>query len=181
MSLGDTRGKAASVLVIAGVILSVLIVAPPPAMAASTTWMPRRQSKDSGPAVHHDTSPPLASIPPAPPPPDDKKKEHHDKRDDYHFQQVSPSGPDPVVQSQPGSGAAPPTANSFDGLGVGFTGPQGTFQFVGVPSDDNIAVGPSCASLAWRLKTERRRITHHSSLILNLVEADKRFSHAPRP
>jgi hypothetical protein len=60
---------------------------------------------------------------------------------------VSPSSPDRaateagVEQRANGSGPAPTIVASFDGMGVGFTGPQGTARS-GNPSDNSIAVGP---------------------------------------
>ncbi len=45
-------------------------------------------------------------------------------------------------QTQPGSGAAPSLIYNFDGLGQGFSGPQGTMTDNYVPPDTNGAVGP---------------------------------------
>jgi hypothetical protein len=47
---------------------------------------------------------------------------------------------DPVVQSTAGTSAATVGAN-FDGVGYGFTGPNGSFSLGGVPPDPNSAVG----------------------------------------
>src|SRR5258708_8748923 len=38
--------------------------------------------------------------------------------------------------------AMPSPSNSFDGVGQGFTGPQGTFNVTSAPPDPNGAVGP---------------------------------------
>lgn len=46
-----------------------------------------------------------------------------------------------VEQTSPGTGPAPVLVESFDGLGVGFQGPQGP-GFGGNPSDNTLAVGP---------------------------------------
>jgi len=48
---------------------------------------------------------------------------------------------DPIVQSVVGGAAAPTLGTGFDGLGQGFTGPQGTFSITGAPPDTNAAVG----------------------------------------
>jgi hypothetical protein len=48
--------------------------------------------------------------------------------------------PDPVVQTT-ASPAVPTISTSFDGLGQGFTGPQGSFSVTGVPPDPNALVG----------------------------------------
>jgi hypothetical protein len=47
---------------------------------------------------------------------------------------------DPVVQTTV-SPAVPTPSASFDGLGQGFTGPQGSFSVTGVPPDPNASVG----------------------------------------
>src|SRR3979409_2025888 len=49
---------------------------------------------------------------------------------------------DPVVQTTVAPAVPTPSA-SFDGLGQGFTGPQGSFSVTGVPPDPNAAVGTS--------------------------------------
>src|SRR5215475_531035 len=46
-----------------------------------------------------------------------------------------------VEQTAPGNRPAPVIVASFDGLGVGFSGPQGTAPFRN-PSDNSLAVGP---------------------------------------
>jgi hypothetical protein len=48
---------------------------------------------------------------------------------------------DPVIQSAPGVAAAPTLGAGFDGIGQGFSGPQGTFTVTGAPPDTNAAVG----------------------------------------
>jgi hypothetical protein len=102
------------------------------------------QSRESGPASHFDTSPPLTAMPIAPQSAEDKqKKEHHDKRDAHVQQHPATDAPDPVVQSAPVGAAAPAATNSFDGLGEGFTGPQGAFSVDTAPPDTTFAVGPS--------------------------------------
>jgi hypothetical protein len=49
--------------------------------------------------------------------------------------------PDPVVQSTPGAASAPTLGTGFDGIGQGFSGPQGSFSVTGAPPDTNAAVG----------------------------------------
>jgi len=48
---------------------------------------------------------------------------------------------DPVVQSQPSTSVVTVQGLGFDGVGVGFTGPQGTFTPDAAPPDTNGAVG----------------------------------------
>jgi hypothetical protein len=50
-------------------------------------------------------------------------------------------GPASVEQTTQGAGPAPIMAESFDGLGVGFTGPQGSATLRN-PSDNSLAAGP---------------------------------------
>ena len=52
-----------------------------------------------------------------------------------------PRGAEEVEQRAPGARAAATLVASFDGLGVGFTGPQGTATGRN-PSDNSLAVGP---------------------------------------
>ncbi|MFT5141976.1 MAG: hypothetical protein ACI80V_001607 [Rhodothermales bacterium] len=52
-----------------------------------------------------------------------------------------PASPLPVEQTSHGSGPAPVLVASFDGLGVGFDGPQGPAATRN-PSDNSLAVGP---------------------------------------
>src|SRR6478735_1639834 len=54
---------------------------------------------------------------------------------------VAPGDPPNVEQTFPGSQSAPSLVESFDGLGVGFAGPQGTAALRN-PSDNSLAVGP---------------------------------------
>ena len=52
-----------------------------------------------------------------------------------------PAGAAAIEQTAQGAGAAAAIVASFDGLGVGFEGPQGTIA-AGNPSDNSLAVGP---------------------------------------
>jgi hypothetical protein len=90
--------------------------APLPALFASYQIPPR-------PDRAHSTTAPVASAAPALVP--------------------SKIGPEEaaVEQVQPGSAPAPTLITSFDGLGAGFSGPQGTSEGRN-PSDNSIAVGP---------------------------------------
>ena len=54
----------------------------------------------------------------------------------------APAGAGAVEQVRAGSGSAPRLVASFEGLGYGFYGPQGTAQFRN-PSDNSLAVGPN--------------------------------------
>ncbi|MEV7027273.1 hypothetical protein, partial [Kitasatospora sp. NPDC093558] len=105
-----------------------------PVAAAAASAKPA----ESGPAVKHDASKPLRDIPGKA-----VGNPHKDHKDDGPEEQLPhpplSSVPDPVVQGTATPSLAP-SNNSFDGIGVGFTGPSGTFSFSGTPSDDNAAV-----------------------------------------
>lgn len=87
---------------------------------------------------HHDISPPLFAIPPAP--------RHSGRRTRDHELLPRPTNPnrhDPVAQTQPSAALAPTTTFNFDGVGAGFSGPQGTFSVNSAPPDTNGDVGPN--------------------------------------
>jgi predicted metalloprotease with PDZ domain len=79
---------------------------------------------EARPALAHDRSPPLTAL--APPLKDSAAK---------------PDRSAAVEQTTPGSAKAAELVASFDGLGVGFEGPQGT-AVLRNPSDNSLAVGP---------------------------------------
>ncbi len=54
---------------------------------------------------------------------------------------VSSAPPTRIEQNIPGKRSAAVLVTSFDGLGLGFTGPQGTMNARN-PSDNSLAVGP---------------------------------------
>ncbi|HSP72620.1 MAG TPA: hypothetical protein VLN26_09645 [Gaiellaceae bacterium] len=108
--------------------------------SASALAASRDKPSDVSDAVHYDTSPPLASMTPAPAPPLDTKKEHPQHK--YPSPAASTTG-DPVVQSTAGTAAAPSISTNFEGIGQGFSGPQGTFTVNSAPPDPNSAVGPN--------------------------------------
>jgi hypothetical protein len=85
----------------------------------------------------HDVSPPLRNIPPLP----SEGGQHINQV--YLTPQATPltQSLDPVLQSQAGTTAAPVAALNFDGVGVGFTGPNGTFIPNAAPPDTNGVVG----------------------------------------
>src|SRR5690349_16628106 len=55
---------------------------------------------------------------------------------------TTPSASGTVEQTSPGTRAAATLVTNFDGLGLGFEGPQGSAVFRN-PSDNSLAVGPS--------------------------------------
>jgi hypothetical protein len=107
---------------------------------AAATPSRAKDKPDSPDPVHYDTSLPLRDIAPAAAPDANEKKEHK-----QHKYPVSAPGSaaDPVVQSAIGATAAPSLASNFEGVGAGFSGPQGSFTVTGAPPDTNAAVGPN--------------------------------------
>jgi hypothetical protein len=85
---------------------------------------------------HHDQSAPLASMPAAPL----RSVQGPNEPVRRMPNRGGATAADPVVQSAVGR-AAPTLGAGFDGLGQGFTGPQGTFSVTGIPPDTNAAVG----------------------------------------
>jgi hypothetical protein len=89
--------------------------------------------------VHHDVSPPLSSIAGKPwsgARYSDPPMRMPALRPGPHNNLVAP------VQTSIGTAAAPATSNNFDGVGNGFSGPNGTFTVNAAPPDTNGAVGP---------------------------------------
>ena len=89
---------------------------------------------------HHDISPPLYAIPPAP-----RLKGHriHDHERLPRPTNPNRNAPDPALQTQAATALAPSTTFNFDGIGNGFSGPQGTFTVNSAPPDTNGDVGPN--------------------------------------
>jgi hypothetical protein len=54
---------------------------------------------------------------------------------------LKPAEPDPVIQTEVGATAAPVNSSNFDGIGSGFSGPNGAFTVTSAPPDTNGAVG----------------------------------------
>jgi hypothetical protein len=94
------------------------------------------------PASHHDVSPPLRDIPPGP-------SEHGGLEAEparrIPSKRLATFGPDPVLQAPDPSASAlaPAPIINRDGIGNGFTGPNGTFTVNYAPPDTSGAVGPN--------------------------------------
>ena len=100
----------------------------------------RHQHPTVNKSVKNDLSQPLRSIAGKP------SNGHGGEADDFPSMKPvrhgRPNNLNPNIQSQVGSAAAPATSNNFDGVGNGFTGPNGTFTVNSAPPDTNGAVGP---------------------------------------
>jgi hypothetical protein len=88
--------------------------------------------------ISHDTSSPLGAMAPVPVGTVQRPNEPVSQMPQRPVAQQA----DPVVQTAV-SPAIPTPSASFDGLGQGFSGPQGSFSVTGVPPDPNAAVGAS--------------------------------------
>jgi hypothetical protein len=86
--------------------------------------------------VHNDQSAPLRAMPAVPVGTELRENEPVHRMPQQHVTHR----PDPVVQTT-ASAAVPTPSASFDGLGQGFSGPQGSFSVTGVPPDPNASVG----------------------------------------
>ncbi|HLL85265.1 MAG TPA: hypothetical protein VK420_21520, partial [Longimicrobium sp.] len=102
------------------------------------------------PAVHHDSTPPLWLMPRALAPEEDADEEKFEAKFDHELRKVpkrpAPAGlnrPDPVRQSYRPYPAMPAVMATFDGVGQGFTGPQGSYSVRSVPPDTTGDVGPN--------------------------------------
>jgi len=94
-----------------------------------------------------------------------------------HGEPIPPPAPPPtlspagiaVEQTSQGTRPAVPLLESFDGLGVGFEGPQGTTKFRN-PSDNSLAVGPDhivqIVNSRIAIYTKRAKKYHKSGTVL---------------
>jgi hypothetical protein len=124
-------------VVLGAVALCILLALAAGSSSAARSDKP--QKEDSG-EVAHDVSPPLRDIAPAP---TDHKKEKKEKEPKHGLPVPAQSPSDPVIQSSPGQASAPALGVGFDGVGQGFSGPQGSFTVDSAPPDPNSAVGPN--------------------------------------
>jgi hypothetical protein len=109
------------------------------ARAAAGPPAPVQTGPTVSPAVHTDVSPPLREIRESK---DEGSNHQAYKPKPYHHQgagNTSVSG----APSSSTSTAIPATSLQFDGVGNGFSGPQGTFTVNAAPPDTNLAVGPN--------------------------------------
>lgn len=112
-------------------------------------------------AIRHDLSQPLRTISECPeynagpleenrpsaavmaPPSSEPSTERTEQQNNAPaYSNIIPPGAAAVEQKEPGERAPAELVESFDGLGAGFEGPQGTARFVN-PSDNSLAVGPN--------------------------------------
>ena len=94
---------------------------------------------DVSSALRHDDSPPLTLIPIAPP--SGQRIEHEVKKLPRKFNTHAAS--DPVAQLSAPALLIPATSKNFDGVGNGFSGPQGTFTVAAAPPDPNAKMDPA--------------------------------------
>jgi hypothetical protein len=97
-----------------------------------------RRSPVAEEAEHHDESLPLLLLPPA----------HRQGGLRIHYvkpipRRINVGAVDSAVQQSVPTIQAPATTLNFDGVGSGFSGPQGTFTVDSAPPDTNGAVGPN--------------------------------------
>src|SRR2546426_5673376 len=110
------------------------------AHAASPPPVPVMTGAQVSPAVHMDVSQPLRDM--IENQQDQRGNHENHPAKPYHqpgFGKSATSG----TPSSTTSAAMPATALNFDGVGNGFSGPQGTFTVNSAPPDTNLAVGPN--------------------------------------
>jgi hypothetical protein len=132
MVLSHRRMLAAATIAVTAA--GVLVGLAEPAQAAR----PRHQHSTIRQQLHNDTSVRLGSMAPVPIGTVQRQNEPVQRMP----QQPVATQADPVVQRTI-TPAVPTPSASFDGLGQGFSGPQGAFSVTGVPPDPNAAVGAS--------------------------------------
>jgi uncharacterized membrane protein len=102
----------------------------------STASLPAQQRPTINSSVNNSVSPPLRSIEPAQP-----IHQITGARPLRPVPHTPTGGGTSAVQSQVPTTHMPATSLNFDGVGNGFTGPQGTFTVNSAPSDSNGAIG----------------------------------------
>src|SRR5690348_9278985 len=129
-------GAVIALAILAAVVGFPLVSSASPSQAAVS----KHQHPTVNRSVKNDLSAPLRSIAGKP------SNGHGGQADDFPSLKPVKHGKsnhlNPNIQSQIGPFAAPSTSNNFDGVGNGFTGPQGTFSVASAPPDTNGAVGP---------------------------------------
>jgi hypothetical protein len=129
-------------LVVLGMVAATSAVIVPGAFARQASANPAahgHQHARVSQSIKNDVSPALATIKGAP--------WHGDGTRADSFPPLTPvrRGPhnnlNAPIQTRIGAAAAPSTSNNFDGVGNGFSGPNGTFSVAAAPPDTNGAVG----------------------------------------
>ena len=110
------------------------------AQAASPPTPPVMTGAQVSPAVHVDVSPPLREMIENQ---QDQQGNHENHPAKPYHQPGFGRSANTGTPSSTTSAAAPATALNFDGVGNGFSGPQGTFAVNSAPPDTNLAVGPN--------------------------------------
>src|SRR5438034_2301440 len=126
--------------------VALLVVAAPAPTANASGAADPTTGPTVIPSLHNDVSAPLTALVDA----DKDKDKDKDKKEIPHraipgHDHPIPNGPKSTDPATPAlaSASAPALIRSFDGVGQGFTGPQGTFSVNAAPPDTNGAVGPN--------------------------------------
>ena len=127
----------ASILILA-LALAVLVPAVQ-AQVHATPAAPVQSHPTVSHSVKNDVSPPLRTLRGVISPAPEQDPDAHHRLPP--IRQGQPNGLTATVQSSV-TRLAPSPINNFDGVGNGFTGPQGTFTVNSAPPDTNGAVGP---------------------------------------
>ena len=132
--------KASYGAAIALAIVSAIVGLPHLAGASPTHSATKGHGPTINRSVKNDVSIPLRDMPGRP------SNGHGGQADDFPalktVRQGRPNNLNPHIQNTIGPLAAPTASNNFDGVGNGFSGPNGTFSVASAPPDTNGAVGP---------------------------------------
>jgi hypothetical protein len=132
------KDHAGSLTRLGGLLVALMLLVAPQAVQAAQGGIPGRPGAAVTPATHHDKSRPLRDITPAAP-----KHEREAEKRVKELPLFMGGMFDPVVQVSKGAAQAPTLGAGFEGVGQGFTGPNGTFSVNSAPPDTNGAVGPN--------------------------------------
>ena len=137
-----TASRRAQVIVVSGLVAvsgGAWLLVPNSTLDASSPDGPIVRGAAAAQAAYHDASPPLRVIPAA------RRQPPRQEQDEAVLPHPAtvPGANDPVVQSSLSAPLVPATATNWDGVGAGFSGPQGSFAVQAAPPDTNGAVGPN--------------------------------------
>src|SRR5205809_1930568 len=128
--------------------VALLVVAAPAPIAQAAGGADPTTGPTVIPSLHNDVSAPLTALVDADK--DKDKDKDKEKKEKPHLpipghDHPIPNGPKSTEPATPAlaSASAPALIRSFEGVGQGFTGPQGTFSVNAAPPDTNGAVGPN--------------------------------------
>ncbi len=142
MTISNLCGRWRGLCVGASVLLGACASDAPPPAVGQTEGAASAPALEITAAVRHDQSPMTSQLQDSTTTPADAKKAKKE-RDHKLLPGTDAAGADPVVQTA-AAGSTPTAGLGFDAIGQGFLGTNATpYNVLWIPSDQNIAVGPS--------------------------------------